>query len=1435
MLNSQSAARIETRNMSCDSLRASSSTAPTRYVLTQTIGGQISPFPGHLNDVFPKTFLTIVPLEADFVAVRVAYANCFGFSVKISSVSVYPSESYGIAPETDRNGGQAVAVKPIQTAGSFCAGHPVYFRNEGSSADFPIRSLELPADPQNPNNLFKPHTYRWSEWTDCRSVRRSDGGLQPLLFIYTTIGSADAAFVPSQLSALNTGGYARERYHYGLAAYSVGADFSDDPTGTLYCGSPAGFGTWNPVVAVQYRTVSAGIQVVAVGDSLSRAPTNDGVSNAVWRACADLSTPQRPIALVNMALGGGNPSLYNPLTALNAPIIQPSIAVLQVITRNGYAGLKDMRHLLRQMLQLGSELAMAHETRIVLNLPGGEPSWDAVPTWTDGFVSMRETLIGLSSVMRIPLIDATTVIAPDGRSWCYKPGMSDDGGHLNTYGVEMVVTASRLAIERALESELVMDFTEMPNDFDTSDQGIALVEAAIAHGNIDRGLQLLQKIADRFPNDIKARIRAVRLLVDANRLDEAEQWVRLDSEAVSAELQECAAQIAEMRRDWSEARVRWLALKASSPDSLQAYRGIATACQQIGDIYEAERVLHEAALRFPLEIMVRHDMARLAERQRHWITAEGYWRTIIAINPDAWWANAGIVNSLRNQVRFDEAEALLLKSQAENPTQLAFFIDHARLAEDIKALDKAVQRWQLVHDRFPDAWHGYVGLANALREFGKLEDAVALLKAARDKFPNEPVILHDLGRISERVSDWAKAEDYWRALLQMDSESIQARLGLASAMRQQGQLAQAETILSQAQSDRPDEPAYFIEFARLSDLQRKWAESEQRWRLVTSRFPKVMQGFIGLASALSEQARPGDAEEVLRSAAEAFPDQIDPCHHLAIQAGRAGDWQAAELWWRKAKDRFPDSWRSYFGLSQALQHLGRIDEARDLLLNAQQRFPNEPEIFRELPWLEVRCLNWSRAEEAFRSFCERFPTYAGAYIVGSEILQRQFRFDEAKALLKSGIEQADPALPVMIALAQFYARDDVGDRASALQCLAEARMRFPDDKLGYIVGIRHLRHAGRLEEAASLAAQAAKRWPRDFALAQEYAKATLNDDAAKQRVAWFRSVLSDYPEASAGYVGLALSLDRLAFSAEAETVMNAATERFPNDFEVAIEAATFTERDGKWADAVRRWSSLEERFPGDKRVSDRLFVARLRLAESGQADPEARVQRTLESQNLSWRDICMAFESMGGTGGGCEFGLFQRDHGAEPLGLLRWTTITPESLIGALSSQFHGVGLPENTILLPEENADDRREYVTLDRNFGLRMHTFVYTDEADRNRFYDQICRRLQYLRRKLVDDLAEGAKIFVYKIVERELEDEELGRIHQEMRRYGDNWLLYVRYADSAHPDGTVVVVSPGLMVGYIDHFQQSRRGESGPVVTHSWRAICRAAYDLWISSRS
>lgn len=252
-----------------------------------------------------------------------------------------------------------------------------------------------------------------------------------------------------------------------------------------------------------------------------------------------------------------------------------------------------------------------------------------------------------------------------------------------------------------------------------------------------------------------------------------------------------------------------------------------------------------------------------------------------------------------------------------------------------------------------------------------------------------------------------------------------------------------------------------------------------------------------------------------------------------------------------------------------------------------------------------------------------------------------------------------------------------------------------------------------------------------------------------------------------------------------------------------------------------------------------LATAQGLLATSTDNEAPARNAVEEHDEELSeehYKDILMQFESLGGRLQGCEFGLLQRAFGAEPLGLLRWADAVPGNLISALECGFHGFGEPDTTILKapPRPGAD----WMTDDACFGFTMHTFQMLADTPENRhsLFRSTCRRYQFLKTKLLEDLTAGEKLFVYKLSTEILDDETLGSLHRAIRRYGPSTLLYVRHADSDHMPGSVEWREPGLLVGYIERFSHALGpcGDYLGAATDCWLPLIRRAYEMWRQSQ-
>ena len=195
----------------------------------------------------------------------------------------------------------------------------------------------------------------------------------------------------------------------------------------------------------------------------------------------------------------------------------------------------------------------------------------------------------------------------------------------------------------------------------------------------------------------------------------------------------------------------------------------------------------------------------------------------------------------------------------------------------------------------------------------------------------------------------------------------------------------------------------------------------------------------------------------------------------------------------------------------------------------------------------------------------------------------------------------------------------------------------------------------------------------------------------------------------------------------------------------------------------------------------------------------------------------LRFESLGDN---CEFGLVQRKAGAEPLGLLRFSSAPPDILLAALRSRFDGMG--EDLHVRPGPSG---RDYMVEDRRTRFVYHAWVSVGSMGPEEIVRRETRRVPFLVRKLIEDLTLGEKLFVYH--SPRCDAAMAAALAEAVRSYGPGTLLRVSPADPANPPGSVRWDGPGLMRGYVDRFAP---GENAYDFSFDcWMTLCREARRL------
>ena len=161
------------------------------------------------------------------------------------------------------------------------------------------------------------------------------------------------------------------------------------------------------------------------------------------------------------------------------------------------------------------------------------------------------------------------------------------------------------------------------------------------------------------------------------------------------------------------------------------------------------------------------------------------------------------------------------------------------------------------------------------------------------------------------------------------------------------------------------------------------------------------------------------------------------------------------------------------------------------------------------------------------------------------------------------------------------------------------------------------------------------------------------------------------------------------------------------------------------------------------------------------------------------RDFMFGFCSLGKN---CEFGIAQRMFGAEPIDLFRWAFTPSDVLIRLLRSGFEGIGDPGEIHVYETPSG----EYHIRHKRYQFAWHAWANVGEITPERLLEREVRRLPFLSRKLMNDIADGTRIFV--VMQSDMKLETAEEILAAMQIYGRPTLMF------ATQGGPVDVVREG-----------------------------------------
>ena len=429
------------------------------------------------------------------------------------------------------------------------------------------------------------------------------------------------------------------------------------------------------------------------------------------------------------------------------------------------------------------------------------------------------------------------------------------------------------------------------------------------------------------------------------------------------------------------------------------------------------------------------------------------------------------------------------------------------------------------------------------------------------------------------------------------------------------------------------------------------------------------------------------------------------------------------------------------------------------------------------------------------------PRWSRLVDLGSALLADN-RFEEADAVLARGLA----AFPDDRTLSIKYALS-ANNSQRYLEAVArwnKALMLAPDVPACHFCLAANFREIGHLEAATQRITEGLRRFPRDLGVVAEAARiAEADGDFGKALVFWEQAVAKRQPpvEWLRGHAHALILVGRFA---EADAAIESALAKNPGEqLLLAVQAILASSRED-WPRAVALWTAYRQKFPNDGTGWQHLGRAvQGGLLHDQESPARAKPSGELLSAPLQievvadeeLRRLLLTFESIGEN---CEFGLVQRRYGAEPLGLLRWNDVGFDNLLRAVDQRFEGMGDADNTELAVIGNG----EFIVRDRRWDLWMHTFLFEGQTDREPLFGRMCRRVTFLRDKLLADLAAAEKTFVFR--SDGIDPDQLEALHRGLRAFGAVRLLDVQPAGAATgfqgAPGEIMRVAEDRYVGFL-----------------------------------
>jgi len=276
----------------------------------------------------------------------------------------------------------------------------------------------------------------------------------------------------------------------------------------------------------------------------------------------------------------------------------------------------------------------------------------------------------------------------------------------------------------------------------------------------------------------------------------------------------------------------------ADPDSLVTAGRTAAGS---GDYARAKEMFDAAMMVDPQNLEARRGLAELSVEMGDPVSAVYYYESLLELPGDHTLDYIELARVLETAGRGDEALVLLTEATAVHPNQAQLHGELGNLLLERGETDKALRQLRLAVDLGAGAT-AHRKLADTLFELKRYQDATAVLASFNERYPGDFDVNMKLAYIYFDQGKYKSALPYYRAAVDANSKSVDARVGLAKTLEALDRIDNAiriyDGILEMRGLTREMEPI-IISQANLLNKRGKYARALELVEDAADQFPET--------------------------------------------------------------------------------------------------------------------------------------------------------------------------------------------------------------------------------------------------------------------------------------------------------------------------------------------------------------------------------------------------------------------------------------------------------------------------------------------------------------------------------------------------------------------------------------------------------------------